>query len=1121
MNPDSLRKIFKTSGLPTLILLPDNPKFTIAEANLALLKNINKKEEDIIGKGIFEAFPQNPNDQQANGVSNLLVSLQKIFKTAEPDKMQVQKYDMILENDRYEERFWQVENIPVLSESNEVQYIIHTTVDVTDSVLLQQKQQEIKKQNDLPDEVSKILINEGSDLIVIVDAEGICKYLSPSFEAILGYCRNDFIGKNGFDFIHPDDKEVISKEFSQLVQQKRVHASPCRFRDKNGSWHWIEAVLTNLLNDPQVNGIVAVSRDITEWMNAEEDRKISEEKYKLLFNYSPIPKWLYALDTLEILDVNEIALKNYGYSREEFLNLTIKEIRPKEDIKELIKSRKKFNDRKGIVHFGNFTHLKKDGTAIKVEISGNRFSFKGRDCLMVVCIDITEKENALLKLKDNEEKLIAAQNIAKVGYFKVDLKNHHIFWSDKLYEVWGVDKKNFKVTFQNFFSTIHADDAKQFEEVRTKAIKKGIEMDLEFRVIQVDGSVKWLNEKGKIIKDEQGNLISFEGTVQDVTESKLLKLSLQESNQRYNYVIKATFDAIWDWDLRSDHCYWGDGFQTTFGYDSKTRRNDKNFWTKHAHPEDRDQISADISKAINGSELNWLNEYRFQKADGSYAHVLDRCMIIRDNNGKAIRMVGAMQDISEKKMLQQLLHNANHLAKFGSWEIDAENNTVYWSDVMYEICEAPFDYKPSTDAIHRFKEGTGREKIIKAIRESMKTGKPWEEDIEICTEKGNLKWIKTVGKAEVANGKCVKVFGSFQDIDVSKKVEIERRLRMQQLKESEKRYSELFRLNPQPIWIFELETFHFVQVNNAAIDLYEYSEEEFLTMTIFDMRPKEEVPFLKRVLTSNENGGLISGRFRHQTKSRKILDVEVKSNFIWINNRQYRLAIITDVTEKNRIEHQITKAIIRTQENERYEIGAELHDNICQILATTHINLGVLSKSITPCGMDLFHQCREYIHLATQEIRNLSHRLAPAFFSDSTLEEAFEVLLNNCNVENKYNVTLYFDQAVEESNISRDLQLNLYRILQEQLRNILKYSHCKNIEIDLVVNKNKLKMRIADDGVGFDTNAAKGGIGLSNMRRRVELFYGKFKLYSSAGNGCEIVIDIPLKDENLNLIKNK
>lgn len=346
---------------------------------------------------------------------------------------------------------------------------------------------------------------------------------------------------------------------------------------------------------------------------------------------------------------------------------------------------------------------------------------------------------------------------------------------------------------------------------------------------------------------------------------------------------------------------------------------------------------------------------------------------------------------------------------------------------------------------------------------------------------------------------------------------LERKKRVHELKESEKRYSELFRLNPQPIWIFDLETFKFVQVNHAAVQLYGYSVEEFLNMTVFDFKSEKDNKRLRRTLIEDaENNQTSQRKSKHLTKSGELLDVEIQATFIVINDKKYRMVIISDVTEKNRVEQQITKAIIKTQENERYEIGAELHDNICQILASTHISLGVLSKSVNKSGMELFEQCREYISLATQEIRNLSHRLAPAFFNDSTLEEAFQILLKNCNVENKYIVSLFFHPAIDELNINRDLQLNLYRILQEQLRNILKYADCKTIEVDLILNNDKIKMRIADDGVGFDPNAVKGGIGLSNMRRRTELFGGEFTIFSSPGNGCELVIMIPLKPENLN-----
>ena len=840
--------------------------------------------------------------------------------------------------------------------------------------------------------------------------------------------------------------------------------------------------------------------------------------------------------------------------------------------------------------------------------------------------NVTEREIAVRQLQSDGKKLLAAQNIAKIGYWKLDILKNRLFWSDEVYKILGINKEDVKLTFQLFFQAIHPDNRDAFAKERSSVLAGEKDMDIEIRIIQPGGTERWIHEIGKLEKNEKGEPVTFEGTVQDITNSKLLKLSLEESNLRYHYASKATFDAVYDWNLITDTCYWGEGFIRDFGYDSETLA-DKDFWKKHVHPEDRDHIENEINHVANETTGNWLNEYRFQKTDGSYAYVLDRSIFIRDNNGKAIRMIGAFQDITEKKNLQQLLDKANRLAKIGSWEIDVENGSVYWSDITKEIRETPKDFEPTLrEGISYFKEGYSKETIIARVREATKYGTPWQDDLQIYTHKGNLKWVRTIGKAEIVDGKCTKIYGSFQDIDESKKAELEilklyeeknnilesigdaffrvennwlvtywnkeaekmlstpknkiigqylwdvfadsigsfsyikyhesletnqrvlfedfypalekwfeisaypsdnglsvyfkditeRKLSQIHLKESEKRYSELFRLNPQPIWMFDLETYRFVQVNKAAIDLYGYSEKEFLQKTVFEMRAPEELPAFKKALEKQSgDDAYIAGKFNHITKTKKIIQVEVQSKLVSMNDKKYRLAIIKDVTEKNRTEQEITKAIIKTQENERYEIGAELHDNICQILASTHISMGVLAKSVNPCGMDLFQQCRDYINLATQEIRNLSHRLAPAFFNDSTLEEAFGILLNNANIEKKYNVTLYFDEAANDSNINRDLQLNLYRILQEQLRNILKYAGCKNIEVDLLVRNHKIKMRIADDGVGFDLNAVKGGIGLSNMRRRVELFCGKFDVFSSPGNGCELVIDIPLKAENL------
>ena len=340
---------------------------------------------------------------------------------------------------------------------------------------------------------------------------------------------------------------------------------------------------------------------------------------------------------------------------------------------------------------------------------------------------------------------------------------------------------------------------------------------------------------------------------------------------------------------------------------------------------------------------------------------------------------------------------------------------------------------------------------------------------------------------------------------------IERKKANAELIESEKRYSELFHLSPQPGYLFDVETYTFTQVNQAATLLYGYSEKEFLNLTLMDIKIEEDICKENEDLNKTYNTSeTYKSTVMHRTKSGAIIEVEIYSNPLTIKNKSYMSVIAIDVTEKNRFEHEITKAIIKTQEDERYEIGGELHDNVCQILATSKLTLGMLKGSLPASDMQWFNQCNDYIVLATEEIRNLSHRLAPTFFNDSTLEEAFGLLLHSFNIGGKYNVFLNVDIAVKKYIIPLDVQLNLYRILQEQLKNILKYARAKTIEVDLIIFNKKLKMKISDDGVGFDINAVKKGIGIANMKRRAYLFSGKFNLISSPDKGCTVIVDIPL-----------
>ncbi|MEB2779287.1 PAS domain S-box protein [Algoriphagus sp. C2-6-M1] len=264
------------------------------------------------------------------------------------------------------------------------------------------------------------------------------------------------------------------------------------------------------------------------------------QDYSALFNYSPLSMWVYDLETFEILDVNNAAIDLYGYSKEEFISFTIMELRPEEEIPNVLAAHSNIKESKGNIYFGVYTHKKKNGERMRMEINGHQVDFQGRECIMVTCQNVTLREKQLLDLEESARKLQAASDIAKLGYWHLELDASTLIWSDKIYEIWGRNKDEFELNFQNFRQTIHPSDRAFFDQENEAAYSGEKELDFSHRIILPHGEVKWVHELGRLNRNQAGVPISFEGTVQDITSQKNEEqhLRLLES------VITHTNDAV-------------------------------------------------------------------------------------------------------------------------------------------------------------------------------------------------------------------------------------------------------------------------------------------------------------------------------------------------------------------------------------------------------------------------------------------------------------------------------------------------------------------------------------------------------------------------------------------------
>jgi PAS domain S-box-containing protein len=168
-----------------------------------------------------------------------------------------------------------------------------------------------------------------------------------------------------------------------------------------------------------------------------------------------------------------------------------------------------------------------------------------------------------------------------------------------------------------------------------------------------DNQITQLLQYAAPIFDDLGRVIGSVGAFVDITERKRTEEELQESKERFELVVTATNETIWDWDIESDTVWWNDQLEATFGYNPKQVVKQSHWWEDVIHPEDKERVLEDFKHAIQSNKKLWEAEYRFQRSDGSYAYVLDRGYVLHDTKGKATRMIGAVLDITERKLIEK------------------------------------------------------------------------------------------------------------------------------------------------------------------------------------------------------------------------------------------------------------------------------------------------------------------------------------------------------------------------------------------------------------------------------------------------------------------------------------
>jgi len=260
--------------------------------------------------------------------------------------------------------------------------------------------------------------------------------------------------------------------------------------------------------------------------------------------------------------------------------------------------------------------------------------------------DATEKKIADKMLTDSEKRFKAMVQDGSDMIAILDDTANYLYVSPSSKSVLDFEPEIF--LGRNAFEFIHPEDIeKANQEFATAAGKKKVSLS-PFRFRHNNGSWRYVQT---VITDlrETPAIRGFVANSRDVTDAVKAQRALEASNERYRYVSRATSDAIWDYNVATSSLLWGEGFLKMFGYSQYMLDSDIQTWNSRIHPEDAGRVERKLEAFFRSEETNWRDDYRFLKADGNYAHVVDKGFVIRDTDGLPVRMIGAMQDITIRK----------------------------------------------------------------------------------------------------------------------------------------------------------------------------------------------------------------------------------------------------------------------------------------------------------------------------------------------------------------------------------------------------------------------------------------------------------------------------------------
>lgn len=514
-------------------------------------------------------------------------------------------------------------------------------------------------------------IELSKDLVCIANVDGFFYKVNPAFTDVLGYSKEELEGKPFIDFIHPDDLEKTFKEVEKLSNGHKTISFENRYRCKNGNYILLS---WNTSPDPVTDYLYCIARDITlEKQQQEELVNIATDLTSIL-NATEFAIISSDLDGT-IKQFNRGAEKLLGYKSEEVIGKITPSIfhvwdevvKHTEDlIKEfgenlvpgydtfVLKAREL-----GIADSNEWTYVRKDGSLIPIVLSitaikNNLGELTG---YLGISKDITNEKEAELNLISSNKLLDESQSIAKIGSWKFDLMTNDLIWSKGHYQIFDLEELPSDELFLAYRSKIHPDDLSNLDKVIENTLITGGDLLYNHRILFSDGTLKYVVGIGKPYKNEKGEVVGIQGTIQDITDKTLAEQKIEEKAKEINDIKSALDESaiVAITDQKGIFSYVNENFCTVSKYSKEELiGHDQQIISTGYHSI---EFRRDVFVTIANGNI-WKGEVMNKAKDGSYYWESATIVPFLNEKGKPYQYVAISTDITQEKLAKENLNNA-------------------------------------------------------------------------------------------------------------------------------------------------------------------------------------------------------------------------------------------------------------------------------------------------------------------------------------------------------------------------------------------------------------------------------------------------------------------------------